>query len=87
MSSATPPGRPGGTVTASVLRVGDLLSVRVHDSSPDAPVLRSAGEDDESGRGLLLVDAVTDAWGYRVTADGKVVWFEIKTDWPSDVAQ
>jgi anti-sigma regulatory factor (Ser/Thr protein kinase) len=80
------PGVPGSTVSVSVSRVGDLLSVRVHDSSPDAPVLRSAGEDDESGRGLMLVDALTDAWGYRLTPSGKVVWFDLKTDWPCEAA-
>lgn len=33
---------------------------------------------DEGGRGLLLVDAVTDAWGVaeRVDGGGKTVWFE-----------
>jgi anti-sigma regulatory factor (Ser/Thr protein kinase) len=80
------PGVPGSTVTVSVLRAGDVISVQVHDSSPDAPVLRSAGEDDESGRGLMLVDAMTDAWGYRCTPSGKVVWFDLKTDRPRDVA-
>jgi anti-sigma regulatory factor (Ser/Thr protein kinase) len=79
------PGAPGSTVTVSVLRAGDVLSVRVRDSSPDAPVLRSAGEDDKSGRGLMLVDAMTDAWGYRFTPSGKVVWFDLNTDRPRDV--
>lgn len=58
----------------------------VHDSSPKAPVLRSADKDDESGRGLFLVAAVTDEYGHYVTRTGKAVWFEIKTDWPIDVA-
>lgn len=33
---------------------------------------------DEGGRGLLLVDAVTDSWGVEVRRDGrgKTVWFE-----------
>ncbi|MGW1180949.1 hypothetical protein ACWD7Y_02910 [Streptomyces drozdowiczii] len=32
----------------------------------------------EGGRGLVLVDAVTDKWGVEVRRDGggKAVWFE-----------
>lgn len=30
-----------------------------------------------SGRGLLLVDALSDAWGVRPWGTGKVVWFEL----------
>jgi hypothetical protein len=32
---------------------------------------------DEHGRGLLLLDAMADAWGSSPTADGKVVWANI----------
>jgi anti-sigma regulatory factor (Ser/Thr protein kinase) len=36
------------------------------------------GTDDESGRGLLLVDALTDRWGTEPrTPSGKTVWAEI----------
>ncbi|MFC5719117.1 ATP-binding protein [Streptomyces gamaensis] len=30
-----------------------------------------------SGRGLLLVDALSDGWGIRPHAVGKAVWFEL----------
>ena len=79
-------GMPGSTVIISVSRVGTMLSVEVHDSSSKAPILRSAGEYSESGRGLLLVAGVTDAYGHYFTPTGKVVWFEIKTHWPSGVS-
>jgi hypothetical protein len=48
--------------------------------------LADAGPDDESGRGLIVVNAVTDAYGHYLTPTGKVVWFEIKADWPIEVA-
>ena len=72
----------GSTVTVSVSRVDTLLTVRVHDSSSKAPIPCSADEEDESGRGLFLVAAVTDACGHYFTPTGKVVWFELKTEWP-----
>ncbi|MET7617394.1 ATP-binding protein [Streptomyces sp. NPDC005408] len=40
------------------------------------PAPRPPGPDDESGRGLLLVDALADRWGItpRSAAPGKTVW-------------
>jgi hypothetical protein len=33
--------------------------------------------ESESGRGLLLVEALADRWGAAVTAEGKTLWFEL----------
>ncbi|WP_169336551.1 ATP-binding protein, partial [Nocardiopsis prasina] len=41
------------------------------------PRIRSAGADDEGGRGLYLVDQLAARWGSRPTPDGKAVWFEV----------
>ncbi|MBL1097003.1 ATP-binding protein [Streptomyces coffeae] len=56
------------------------LRVEVGDNSPVLPVRRTAGPWDESGRGLDLVDLITDAWGIDRTParSGKRVWFELK---------
>jgi hypothetical protein len=50
--------------------------VMVWDANPQAPVLIEAGEDAESGRGLLLVQAFSQRWGTYPTPrmGGKVVW-------------
>lgn len=50
----------------------DHLVIEVRDGSPLVPVPRCAGPDDENGRGLLLVEALADAWG--VSADGTTTW-------------
>jgi hypothetical protein len=34
----------------------------------------NAAGDDESGRGLLLVEAVADRWGWVGEGSGKAVW-------------
>lgn len=62
-----------------VTMVGDVLRVAVHDDSPRAP-LRGVGDAEaESGRGLLLVEALSARWGVeRVdSVGGKAVWFEV----------
>ena len=41
------------------------------------PFRRNPGPDTVTGRGLMLVDALTDRWGSAPTDDGKVVWFEL----------
>src|SRR5690349_5500218 len=51
------------------------LVVFVWDASPQPPARTDPGEDDESGRGLLLVEAVSERWGYfGHDGGGKVVW-------------
>src|SRR3954453_6318382 len=61
---------------------GEGLTVRVRDGATDLPVPRKASDDDEGGRGLSLVDLLTDTWGVEPVADdygsGKQVWFELR---------
>ena len=55
------------------VEVGDARAV-------DALTPRQPDPDRTRGRGLFLVDALADAWGYDETADGgKVVWAEFGT--------
>jgi PAS domain S-box-containing protein len=56
---------------------GEELSVEVRDANPAVPRARLAGLDQESGRGLLLVQALATAWGTRPTGEGKTVWFSL----------
>ncbi|MFG2846777.1 SpoIIE family protein phosphatase [Kitasatospora sp. NPDC048296] len=52
------------------------LICEVSDGSSTAPHLRHAATTDEGGRGLFLVAQLTQAWGTRYTARGKVIWAE-----------
>jgi anti-sigma regulatory factor (Ser/Thr protein kinase) len=58
------------------LRCG-LLRVEVHDKSHTVPAPVSAHCDDECGRGLHLLAALSADWGTALTALGKSVWCEI----------
>lgn len=55
------------------------MVVRVADASPQQPVRLHPGAADESGRGIELVDLLSDAWGVESLPDGKQVWFRLKT--------
>ena len=50
------------------------LTCRVYDSSPLPPLPEDAGETAESGRGLILVEALSSAWDWQELPDGKLVW-------------
>ncbi|MGW6538650.1 SpoIIE family protein phosphatase [Streptomyces sp. NPDC055051] len=52
------------------------LRVEVEDRSSALPRRREAGEAGVSGRGLLLVDQLSDSWGVESRGGGKCVWCE-----------
>jgi anti-sigma regulatory factor (Ser/Thr protein kinase) len=55
------------------------VRVSVKDQSAALPVMRDAPHESATGRGLAIVDALSDRWGFDVVAGGKVVWFELTT--------
>lgn len=68
----------GGAVLTLEVVPGPMRRVRlwVKDRSSAWPRRRWPGESATSGRGLLLVDAVTARWGVEPRGDGKAVWCE-----------
>ncbi|MEV0746659.1 MULTISPECIES: ATP-binding protein [unclassified Streptomyces] len=70
----------GTPVTLAVEMNGTHLRVALRD--PDTrvpPTLVHAGPDDESGRGMALLDAVSDRWGVVLGAESKLVWCDLAT--------
>jgi anti-sigma regulatory factor (Ser/Thr protein kinase) len=58
---------------------GSLL-IEVHDTYPDPPVLSSPDDNAESGRGLVLVNALSKEWSYFFPpGGGKVVYCVLET--------
>ncbi|MER6917219.1 SpoIIE family protein phosphatase [Streptomyces sp. NPDC000594] len=53
------------------------LRVEVADSSDDLPHKRRPGELASSGRGLVLMEMLADAWGVDPRGEGKSIWFEL----------
>jgi len=74
---ATSSAAPGTQLTFSLHRTGSGVLVEVWDPNPGPAIRQHPGLTDESGRGLLLVEALSAAWGQRTAGRGKVVWCEI----------
>ena len=65
----------GQPIGLRVLRRTGEVMCAVLDPSDTAPVLRVPDRDEEAGRGLQMVDALSDVWGWSpVTGRGKAVW-------------
>ncbi|MGV9757290.1 SpoIIE family protein phosphatase [Streptomyces tricolor] len=56
---------------------GRRLRVEVFDSGDDLPHRRRPGELASSGRGLMLIELLADAWGVDPRGEGKSIWFEL----------
>lgn len=56
------------------------LRVEVQDGSPVSPSFSMLDPTAVTGRGLLLISALSDHWGVEPTAGGKSVWFELQVD-------
>jgi hypothetical protein len=58
----------------------DRLRVELHDKSHEVPTSGSGNCEEECGRGLHLLSAMSLDWGTLLTATGKAVWCEISLD-------
>ncbi|MDQ1438894.1 MAG: hypothetical protein QOK43_2523 [Acidimicrobiaceae bacterium] len=74
----------GSDVELVMRNGGGVVRIEVHDRSPRPPLRRVPDEDEESGRGLQLVDALASRWGVEPVGAGKSVWFEVAVE--SDAA-
>jgi len=76
----------GGAFAVAVWHAGGRIKVTVtDDGSATRPAVAAAAEQlATSGRGLLLVDALADSWGYEAGGpDGRgCVWFELSCPGP-----
>ena len=71
-------GADPGRVELAVARTRDTVRIEVSDSAHGAlPAPSDPSADDESGRGLQVITALTRQWGCRSVQRGKVVWCEL----------
>jgi anti-sigma regulatory factor (Ser/Thr protein kinase) len=75
VSHAARTALPGQALGLRLLRRTGEVMCAVLDPSDNAPVLRMPDRNEEAGRGLQMVDALSDVWGWSpVTGRGKAVW-------------
>lgn len=66
-----------GRIELALWRFADRIRVEVADDTSRSPVVAGSDPLAESGRGVPLMDALSDRWGTSPHGDGKVVWFEL----------
>ncbi len=64
-------------VSLRVVPQQETVRLEVQDGSRSAPVRGRSDPSSMTGRGLMLVDALTLRWGVDAAPDGKVVWAEL----------
>lgn len=55
----------------------EVMRVEVIDAADEGVHRRAASSEDQSGRGMALIEAVASSWGIKSLAAGKSVWFEV----------
>jgi anti-sigma regulatory factor (Ser/Thr protein kinase) len=59
----------------SLSALAEAVLIEVWDASETPPLRRTASDEDETGRGLILVQALSKEWGCEVLrTGGKIVW-------------
>lgn len=66
--------------TVSITARTDAVRVEVEDGSSQLPNLPAESQLVPTGRGLRIVQELTQARGAHQTPDGKVVWAEVRVD-------
>lgn len=59
------------------ISTGGEIRVEVRDGGEGQPQLLSPTPREPTGRGLRIVDAMSDAWGVQPSPGGKTVWFTL----------
>jgi anti-sigma regulatory factor (Ser/Thr protein kinase) len=63
------------TISLRLFADHNHLLIMIWDGSPQMPAARHASPDDIDGRGLIIVEALSDACGAAPSIDGgKIVW-------------
>jgi anti-sigma regulatory factor (Ser/Thr protein kinase) len=60
-----------------VSRGDSRVRVGVHDSASGRPFPRAVAADDVDGRGMTIVDALSQDWGCEQLAEGKFTWADL----------
>ncbi len=69
----------GSRIELRLARQEDLVRFEVEDHGGGDPEPRQPALEEMSGRGLALVETLSNAWGVEPVDSGKAVWFELTT--------
>jgi anti-sigma regulatory factor (Ser/Thr protein kinase) len=68
-----------GPLTLHLVASPVRVQVEVDDAGRGVPVVRPADQEALGGRGLRLVQGLSESWGVDRHAAGKTVWFRVPT--------
>ncbi len=69
-----------GLISLSIRHFREGLLIEVYDGDSNPPIRSDAGEYAETGRGLMLIDALSTEWSYFFPpGGGKVVYCLLET--------
>jgi len=66
-----------GTMLLRLVMTARYVRIELCENSPGRPVVRRPDLEAESGRGLWLVEALSDRWGVEPDRLGKRTWAEL----------
>lgn len=76
-------GAPPLALSCRCVGTAALFSVTDHSPQRDPITAHAAASDDESGRGLAIVEQLASDWGVTDDPDGKSVWFLLENPPPA----
>ncbi len=86
ITNAVQASPPGDIIAMRLTLTARHLLIETWDGSDARPVPISPRADDEHGRGLALIEALSTQWGwFRARDRGKIVWAEVgveRRQWP-----
>ncbi len=65
-------------------RAGGVVRIEVADGDPGTPEPQPFSAVAETGRGIVIVSAISASWGIDAQPDGKVTWAELRPSDPAD---
>ena len=80
LANAVLHGPPDGIVGVRLQASDSLLRVTVTDRADAVPVVLHPDPIESSGRGMAIVEAMSNRWGVDRGSGGKAVWFEVDLD-------
>jgi anti-sigma regulatory factor (Ser/Thr protein kinase) len=78
--------RHAGTAFDVSVQVREEIRVEVCDCGGGEPRPLSPGPEEPSGRGLMIVQAMSRSWGVEPAGEGKKVWFTLPRSGDREVA-
>jgi len=84
----TPSGDPDGQIWVAVSITTGWARIAVTDQGGGGweRAMGHAGEDEETGRGLEIVEALANKFGHDITEAGQTVWAELTWSGPETTA-